>query len=270
MIIIGEKINGFVPKTKVAIDAKDHDYIREIAVGQTECGADYLDICAGTDPDIELETMKWLIEDTQAVSDLPLTLDSPDPDILLQCIPLCNKEGIINSVSMESGKIEKIFPVIADTGWKVICLTDNDEGIPDDPDKKFEIAKQIVAKADEYGISHDRLLFDPLVTTLATKPDSMANFAKGVRMIKEAFPDVHITSGLSNISFGLPYRRGINSAFAVLAIEAGMDSAIMDPLSEPLLGAVRSVNYLLGNDDWGMAFLTDFRKGLFPVKPKAN
>ena len=135
--------------------------------------------------------------------------------MLLECIPLCNKPGIINSVSMEEGKIEAIFPVIADTEWKVIALTCNDEGIPDEPKGKLEIARQIIAAAQRYDISQDRIFIDPLVTTLATKQDSLLNFVETIRLIKQEVPQVHFTSGLSNISFGIPFRRGINMMFFV-------------------------------------------------------
>ena len=101
MIVIGEKINGFIPKTLAAIESQDADYIRELARGQEENGADYLDICAGVSSDKELETMKWLIELAQEASDLPLCLDSSSPAILVETMKLVDKPGIINSVSLE-------------------------------------------------------------------------------------------------------------------------------------------------------------------------
>ena len=266
MIIIGEKLNGFIPKTLAAIEAKDEGYIKEIIAGQVAGHADYLDICAGVEAEREMEVMEWLIGLAQANSDLPLCLDSSDPQILLDCMKLANKPGMINSVSMEDGKIEAIFPAIADTEWKVVALTCNNDGIPDDPPTKLAIAKEIMAECDKYGIDHDRVFIDPLVTTLATKGDSMANFMEGVRLIKEEFPRVHFTSGLSNISFGMPARRCINMQFACLAMCAGMDSAIMDPMSADLQGAVAATAALLGQDEWCMNYLTMYRENLLPVK----
>lgn len=268
MIIIGEKINGFIPKTLKAIEAKDADYIKEIAIGQQEAGADYLDICAGVAPDIEMETMVWLIELAQEVSDLPLCLDSSSTQILLDCMPLCKKEGLINSVSMEEGKVEAIFPAIQGTKWGVVALTCNNEGIPDDPPTKLKIARELVEAAEKYDISQDRIFIDPLVTTLGTKSDSLLNFVDGVRLIHEEFPNVHFTSGLSNISFGMPYRRGINTQFLCLAMNAGMDSAIMDPMDPYMQATMFATNALLGNDDYCMDYLEAYRDGLFPVKPK--
>lgn len=267
MIIIGEKINGFIPKTLKAIEDKDADYIRTLAKGQEEAGADYLDICAGTIPDSEMETMVWLIELAQEASSLPLCLDSSNTQILLDCIPLCKKPGLVNSVSMEGDKTEVIFPAIAGTGWGVIALTCNNDGIPDDPPTKLIIARQIIAQAREHGIADNRLFIDPLVTTLATKQDSLQNFVEGIRVIHEEFPEVHFTSGLSNISFGMPYRKAINMQFLSLAMAAGMDSAILDPLSADMQAAIHATNALLGNDEYCMEYLTAYRKGLFPVKP---
>ncbi|MCL2826049.1 MAG: methyltetrahydrofolate cobalamin methyltransferase [Eggerthellaceae bacterium] len=267
MIIIGEKINGFIPKTLAAIEAKDAEYIKSIAIGQAEGGADYLDICAGVAPELERDTMKWLIGIAQEACDLPLCLDSTDPEVLLEMMELANKPGLLNSVSMENDKCDKIFPAIADTTWGVVALTCNNEGIPDDPAVKIVIARQIVALAREHGIDDTRLFIDPLVTTLATKGDSMHNFTEGIRLIHDEFPKVHFTSGLSNISFGMPFRKAINQQFLCLAMAAGMDSAIMDPMSADMQATLHATNALLGNDDYCMEYLQAFREGLFGKKP---
>lgn len=268
MIIIGEKINGFIPKTLQAIEARDEAYIKEIALKQQECRADYIDICAGVAPDIEMETMEWLIGLVQEVCTIPISLDSSDPQIILDCIPLCNQPGLINSVSMEEGKVDKIFPVIADTEWKVVALTCNQDGIPDDADTKFAIAKDIMDAAKKYGIPADRVYIDPLVTTLGTKSDSMVSFVEAIKLILAEYPDVHITSGLSNISYGMPYRRGINMQFLCLTMNAGMDSAILDPMDPFMQTVIYATDALLGNDDYCMEYLDAYREGLFPVKPE--
>ena len=268
MIIIGEKINGFIPRTKQAIDAHDDEYIKEIAKGQEETHADYLDICAGTDAESEKETMEWLIGLAQEVSTLPLCIDSSNPELIVELMPLCNKPGMINSVSMEEGKIETIFPAVADKDWKIVALTCDNDGIPDDAPTKLKIADELVAAADEYGIAHDRLFIDPLVTTMATKSDSLLNFCEGIRVIHEKYPDVHFTSGLSNISFGMPYRKAINMQFLSLAMNAGMDSAIMNPMSKDMQATLHATAALLGQDDFCMEYITAYNEGLFPVQPE--
>ncbi|MCL2339279.1 MAG: dihydropteroate synthase [Actinomycetia bacterium] len=272
MIIIGEKINGFIPKTLEAIKAKDAEYIKTIAKGQTDGGATYLDICAGVAPEIEKETMTWLIDIVLDTVDTPICLDSSDPAMLVDMWNYVQSkasgrqkdEGVINSVSMEEGKCEVIFPAIAAAkGWNIVALTCNNDGIPDDPPTKALIANQMVDAAASYGITADRLFIDPLVTTLATKGDSMSNFTGGIKLIKEAHPTVHFTSGLSNISFGMPYRKVINTQFLCMAMAAGMDSAIMDPMSRDMLATLYATDALLGNDEYCMEYLSAYRDGLF-------
>ncbi|MCL2889272.1 MAG: methyltetrahydrofolate cobalamin methyltransferase [Eggerthellaceae bacterium] len=267
MIIIGEKINGFIPKTLAAIEARDADYIRSIAISQSEAGAHYLDICAGTSPDRERETMEWLIATAQEVSDLPLCLDSSDPLVLLEMMALAKKPGLLNSVSMEEGKCEKIFPAIQGSGWGAIALTCNSSGIPEDPQVKLAIAREIISLARQHGIDDSRLFIDPLVTTLATKQDSLPNFTEAIRLIHEEFPRVHFTSGLSNISFGMPCRKAINQQFLCLAMAAGMDSAIMDPTQAHMQTALYATKALLGNDEYCMDYLQAYRRGAFETKP---
>ena len=266
MIIIGEKINGFVPKTLEAIKAHDDEYIKYIAKAQADAGATYIDVCAGVEPEIEHETMKWLMDLVQSVTDTPLCIDSPDPQVVVDMMPYANEVGCLNSISMEGNKCDVILPAIAGTEWKVVALTCDDDGIPDDPKVKYEIAKKIMAKVDEYGVDHDNILFDPLVTTLGTNQESMVSFIKTMQMIKEAFPDVHITSGLSNISYGLPYRKAINMQFLSLCMYNGMDSAIMDPMSQDMLAAMYATEALMGEDPYCKGYLTAFRNKLFGQK----
>ena len=263
MIIIGEKINGFIPSTLAAIEARDEAKIRELARTQAETGATYIDVCAGTAPEVERETMEWLINLVQDEVDTPLCIDSSDPQVIIDMIPLANKEGLLNSVSMEDNKCETLFPKIGDTGWKVVGLTCDSSGIPDDPKVKFDIAKQIITIAEANGIAHDRILIDPLVTTLATKQDCLLSFTEAMRMILAEYPDVHITSGLSNISFGMPFRKAINMQFLALTMAQGMDSAIMDPTSKDMQAVLHAVNALMGKDEYCMAYLESFREGLF-------
>jgi 5-methyltetrahydrofolate--homocysteine methyltransferase len=275
MIIIGEKINGFIPKTLAAIEAKDESYIQGIAKAQVEGDADFLDICAGTAPDVEREALRWLIDIALATVDVPLCLDSSDPQMLIDRYDYVRQQatgaqassGLINSVSLEEGKCEAIFPHIADSAWGVIALTCDNNGIPDDPNIKLTLARELIKRANDAGIVTERIYIDPLVTTLATKQDSLRNFTEAIALIKAEFPAVHFTSGLSNISFGMPFRKAINTQFLCLAMEAGMDSAIMDPTSPDMQATLHATDALLGNDEYCMEYLQAFRDGLFGVKP---
>jgi 5-methyltetrahydrofolate corrinoid/iron sulfur protein methyltransferase len=261
MIIIGEKINGSIPSVAKAIEAKDEKYIRRLAKRQAEAGADYIDVCASVSDDRELETMKWLIDLVQDTVDTPICIDSPNPRICVACIPFCNKPGIINSVSLEGEKIDVIFPVIAETDWQVIALLCDNRGIPSTVEKRLDIARDLMSRADEYGIEHSRIYIDPLVIALATDCETMAKFVSCTKQIKEWYPDVHVTSGLSNISFGLPARKIINMAFMVLAMNSGMDSAIVDPVNSDMLGIILATDALIENDEYCLKYIKAFRQG---------
>lgn len=262
MIIIGEKINGSIPSTVKAITERNEAYIRELALKQTEFGADYLDVCAGTTPESERDTLKWLIRLIQDTVDTPLCIDSADYSIILDMLPFVNKPGLINSVSEERGKCSLLLPEIASTEWKVIALTCDDHGISMDPLVKFNIAVTMLEKAKTLGITEDRMFIDPLVTTLATSGEALLSFTETMRLIKERYPDVHITSGLSNISFGMPFRKAINQQFLCLSMASGMDSAILDPTSVDMRNTLYSTEALLGKDRMCRKYIQAYRKGI--------
>lgn len=265
MILIGEKINGSIPSAGKAIAARDADWIRNLAKIQSEANADYIDVCASVNVN-ELETMKWLIDQVQETCDTRICIDSPDPQICADAIAFCKKPGLVNSVSLEGNKIDIIFPAIADTRWGCVALLCDDKGIPKSAEKRLEIFDKIMERAKEYNIKPNRLYIDPLVEGLATSGDSLLVFAETCRGIKERYPDVHITSGLSNISFGLPVRKMINLSFMVLAMNAGMDSAIVDPTNRDMMGVIYATDALLGNDDFCMEYIGAYRENLFGPK----
>ncbi|MDR2770753.1 MAG: methyltetrahydrofolate cobalamin methyltransferase [Clostridiales Family XIII bacterium] len=262
MIIIGEKINGSIPSVAEAIKNRDEAFIRDLAVRQAQYGADYIDICAGTSPSVERDTLKWLMSVVQDAVDIPLSIDSADPKAIVDVLPHAKRPGLINSASDEGGKCEIIFPVIAAGKWNCIALTCDNNGIPTDPDVKYRVAQTLMEKAQKYGIAPERIFIDPLVNSIATVPHAVTSFLEATRNIKAAFPDVRITSGLSNISFGMPIRKSINLTFLVLAMSAGMDSAIMDPTSIDIRTALYAAEMLLGLDEYCVEFLDAYREGI--------
>ena len=262
MIIIGEKLNGSIPSMGKAIAARDESRIREIARLQSEAGAHYLDVCASVQVDAEVETLKWMLDLVQSESDVPICLDSPSAETLVKALPFCKKPGIINSVSGEGNKMDLIFPVIADTTWGCVALLCDDRGIPKTVEQRMETLEAIMAKAKQYNIVPSRLYIDPLVVTLSTNETALTAFAECTRQIKALYPDIHITSGLSNISFGLPTRKLINMAFMVLAMGAGMDSAIVDPTNRDMLGIMYAADALLENDEYCLEYISAYKEGL--------
>ena len=176
----------------------------------------------------------------------------------MAAIPFCKRPGLINSVSLEGDKIDTIFPVIADTDWECVALLCDNDGIPDSVERRMKIFFGIMEKAKQYGIAPSRLHIDPLVVTLGTDQTALTVFADCCRRIKYEYPEIHITSGLSNISFGLPVRKNINQAFMVLAMNAGMDSAIVDPTNKNMIGMIYATNALLERDEYCLQYIDKF------------
>lgn len=266
MIIIGEKINGSIPSVAKAIEARDEEFIKDLAIKQTEVGADFLDVCASVKDEIELETMKWLIDLVQSVSDTPIAVDSPNAAICAEASQFCNKPGLINSVSLEGDKIEQVFPLIADTKWEVVALLCDDTGIPKTAEQRIDIFKAIMAQAKEYGIAPSRIHIDPLVEMLCTSEEGVLMILDVMREIKKLEPDVHITGAMSNVSFNLPYRRIVNMGFTVLAMQAGLDSAVLDPLDRDLRGIIYATEALLANDEYCMDYIEAYREDIFGIQ----
>jgi len=267
MIIIAEKLNGSIPPCARAIAARDEVYIKDMAKRQADAGADFLDIHAGVNEG-ELDTLKWMIETAQGATDCPIAVDSPDVRAIIGAMPYCNRPGVFNSVSLEGGKADIAFPILAkpeNSKWGVMALLNGETSIPKTVAERMEVFRKIMAKANEHGIGEERIYIDPLVEMLCTADDG-----KGILMVLEVMrrirsenPKVHICGAISNVSYNLPARRLVNQAFAVLAVGAGMDCAILDPLSRDLRGMIYAVEAMMGLDDYCAEYTSAFRGGLF-------
>jgi 5-methyltetrahydrofolate corrinoid/iron sulfur protein methyltransferase len=260
VIIIGEKINGTIPSVKNAIAERNEQFIRDLAIKQTEAGANYLDVCASTAPEYEVETLVWLMNLVQDTVDTPLCIDSPNANVIKEVLKYARRPGLINSVSEEGDKCEVIFPLIEGTEWQVIALTCDNRGIPSDVETRVEITKRIVEKAQKHGISPDRIHIDPLVLALSADNKSLLNFTETLKQVKDLYPTIKVTSGLSNISFGMPLRKIVNQGFLTIALYAGMDSAILDPANRDMMATLLATEALLGRDRLCRNFSNAFRK----------
>lgn len=268
MIIIGEKINGAIPSIQKAIAEHDRKLIAERTRQQAEAGAHFLDCAPSTAPEIEYETMCWLIDIMQEAAQLPLCIDSPDAKLLARILEegRVTKEGMVNSVNEEGDKCETIFPLIAGTDWQVIGLTCDRDGIPSDPEKKIDIAKRIIDKADHYGVAPENLHIDPCVMALSTMPSAMRDFERCIRGIHEYAPGVKVTGAVSNISFEMPARKFVNMNCMAYAIAAGLDSAIIDPCSVEMISTVYACEALTEKDKSGRKYNRAYRQGKIGVK----
>lgn len=267
LIIIGEKLNGAIPSVGKAIAARDEDFIRDLVRRQVAVGVDYLDVCAGTSADEELDALSWLIDMVQDETDTKLCVDSPNAKIIEAVLPRVKQCGLINSVSGEGDKCEVIYPLLKDNDWCVVALTCDNDGIPETAQKKVDIAEALIQKAAEYDIEPDRIFIDPLVLSLSAVNDCMLQFMESVQGIKKRYPTVKTVSGLSNISYGMPYRKIVNMNFLTLALSAGMDSAIIDPENRDMIATMYAVEALLNQDKHCRQYNKAFRQGKFgPAK----
>ena len=268
MIIIGEKINGAIPSIKQAIAEKNEALIIERTLAQAAAGANFLDCAPSTATQIEYETMVWLIGLMQSCTDVKLCIDSPNADLLARIIEEghLKRPGMVNSVNEESNKCETIFPLIAGTAWEVVGLTCDQDGIPADPQKKVDIAKRIIDKADKFGVAPKNLHIDPCVMALATMPSAMNDFVYCIENIHAYAPEIKVTGAISNISFDMPARKYVNMNCMSYAIAAGLDSAIMDPCSQDMMGTIYACEALRMTDKGGRKYNRAYRKGLFGQK----
>ena len=261
MMIIGEKINGTRKQVGAAIKERDTVLIERLALEQVEAGAAYLDVNAGTGPEREAEDLIWLIHTVQQAVDVPLCLDSPNAATLKLAIREVDQQPMINSISGEPERLEHVLPLVAEHQCPVILLALDDKGIPKTVDDRMDIIDRLVSVTRESGIADEKLYIDPLIMAISTGDDAGFIACETMRRVGQKYPDAHLTGGLSNMSFGSPARKYINQAFLVLALEAGMDSAIMDPSSPGIAPLLLAAGAVLGRDRFCNRYNRAWRAG---------
>ena len=263
MLIIGEKINTSLCGVEEAVKTRDKDFIQNLAKRQVDSGADVLDINVGTRIHSEVKDMKWMIGIVQEVVDVPLCVDSPRPEAVKVGLAECKGKAMVNSITAEKKRMEELLPLIERFGCKIIALTMDDRGIPEDIERRYEIADKLIGALTKAGISLSDIHIDPLVRPVSTDSSSGLIVLKSIEKIMSSFEHVHTICGLSNISFGLPKRDVLNKSFLLLAMSMGLDSAILDPLDREMMAMVRAGEVLLGKDEYCLKYLTSFREGKF-------
>jgi 5-methyltetrahydrofolate corrinoid/iron sulfur protein methyltransferase len=260
--IIGEKINGTRKTVGAAVAERDADLIASLAARQAQAGATWIDVNAGTRSDREPDDLVWLVKTVQAATDVPLCLDSANPEALTAALAVTERTPLINSISGEPSRLESVLPLARDHGCPVIALALDDGGIPADSEGRLVIVRRLIEATRDAGIADDHVYIDPLVMTISTDITAAQNAIRTISAIRSEFPDSHITSGLSNISFGLPARHLANRTFLTLAVAAGQDSAILDPLDRELRATLIATELLLGRDRHCRGYTKAFRAGL--------
>jgi 5-methyltetrahydrofolate--homocysteine methyltransferase len=247
-VIIGERINPSGRKI-LAEEMKRGDYrrVEADAVAQVEAGAHMLDVNAGIPLADEPAILAEAIKLVQSITDVPLSIDSSIVAALESGLAVYQGKALVNSVTGEEERLESVLPLVARHNAAVVAISNDETGISEDPDVRFEVARKIVERAADYGIHHSDVVVDPLVMPIGAINSAGRQVMHIVRRLREELK-VNTTCGASNISFGLPNRNGINGAFLTMAIGAGMTSAITNPLHAEVMQAVLGADVMMGHD----------------------
>ncbi|MBA5850120.1 homocysteine S-methyltransferase family protein [Clostridium sp. cel8] len=257
--IVGERINPTgKPKYKEELKRGSTDYICKQAVLQKNEGADILELNVGLPEINEIEMMKKAITAIQKVSYLPISIDSPDPEVLEAAVRIYRGKPLINSVDGKEEKMNAVFPIVKKYGGCVIALTLDEEGIPTTAEKRFEIAKKIISRAKEFGISKKDIIFDCLALTVSAQQKEVMETIKAVKMIREEL-GAKTVLGVSNVSFGLPNRKLLNRTFLLMALQAGLDLPIMNPNDQGMKDTIAAFEVLANRDKDSKNFIEKYK-----------
>ena len=256
-VIIGEKLNptGMKKLGQALVDG-NMEYVMQLAQRQVAWGADVLDINVGHPQIDEIAMMRIVVEAVRSVVDVPLCIDSNDPQILEAGLKVAPGKPLVNSVNGEEKQMASVLPIVKDRGAAVIGLTIADEGIPPTAELRLAAAGRIIERAAKIGIPAEDIIIDPLVMTVGHDFKAALVTIKSIELIKKEY-GVNMSLGASNVSFGLPDRHSVNSAFLALAIQAGVTCSITDPIK--LGSSIRAIDLLLGKDANSIRYLKYFR-----------
>lgn len=259
-VIIGERINPTGRKL-LAEEMKNGDYSRveSEAIAQVEAGAHMLDVNAGIPLADEPRILAEVVQLVQSVTDVPLSIDSSIVDALAAGLAAYKGKALVNSVTGEEERLEAVLPLVAKHGAAVVAISNDETGISEDPDVRFAVAEKIVNRAADHGIPRKDVVVDPLVMPIGAIPTAGRQVFSLTSRLREELA-VNTTLGASNVSFGLPNRIGINSAFLAMAAASGLTSAITNPLEREILQAVMAANVLNGVDADCVSWIKEYRQ----------
>lgn len=258
-VIIGERINPTGRKDLLReLKEGKYDIVRSDALAQIEAGAKIIDVNAGVPGEDEEPILKDMMYAVMEVTDAPLCIDTADNTALETALSIYEGKALINSVNGEEERLESVLPLVKEYDASVIGLCMDDDGIPATPDDRLKVAAKIIERADQYGISADRIIIDPLALTMGSDHNAGRISIETIQKVVEEF-GVNVTMGCSNISFGMPDRAVINSNFIAMSILAGMTAPITNPLEEEVVLAIRAADLVMGRDDFGMNWIKAYR-----------
>jgi 5-methyltetrahydrofolate--homocysteine methyltransferase len=257
--IVGERINPTGrPSLTAELVAGDVSTVQADAIAQVRAGARVLDVNAGIPGFEEAELLSRVVRAVLEVVDVPLCIDSSTPEALEAAIPIARGKVLVNSVTAERESLDRLLPLVKRHGAAVIGMANDEDGISMDPVVRLAAARRVVEGALDHGIGREDVVIDPLAMPIGAAPDAATAMLETIRLIRDEL-GVNVCCGASNISFGMPDRRGIDAAFLAMMIAAGMNAAITNPLHRETRKAVRAADLLLGRDAFGAAWIADHR-----------
>jgi 5-methyltetrahydrofolate--homocysteine methyltransferase len=263
-VIIGERINPTGRKILAAeMSAGDFSRVAADALAQVEAGAHMLDVNAGIPLVDEPAILARAVQLVQSITDVPLSIDSSIVAALAAGLAVYKGKPLINSVTGEEERLEAVLPLVKKYGAAVVAISNDETGISEDPDVRFEVAKKIVHRAQDYGIPVSDVIVDPLVMPIGAINKAGVQVMRLVRRLQHELK-VNSTCGASNVSFGLPGRDGINSAFLTMAIANGLTSAITNPLHGDIVRACMGADVMMGHDPDCANWIRKFRESAPP------
>ncbi len=261
MLVIGELLNSTRKQIRKAVEEKDATLLQDLAKKQVAAGASWIDVNAGAFAADEVEKLVWMIQTVRAVTDAPLSIDSPRPAAVEKGLSLAGKDPFLNSITAETERYKSLIPFIRKYDTRVVALSLDDNGMTDDMGKVFAVADGLIKRLEDDGVPPDHIFVDPLIRPVSTNSAYGAGALAILERITARHPQVHKTCGLSNVSYGLPKRKLVNQVFMAMAIAMGLDSAIIDPLDPRMMAAVFAAEALVGRDQFCMSYITAERDG---------
>lgn len=264
MLIIGERINATRKRIGEAVTKRDADFIREEARKQVEAGAHLLDVNGGIAGQ-EVDNLSWLVNIVQEAVQVPLCLDSADPEALRQALPLCRMQPMINSITNDPERFEAVLPLITKFNAKVIALCLAAGAPPTGLEDRVATAVTLVQRLEAAGVPAGNIYVDPCVFPISTGSQHGPAVLDAIGRIRAQCPGVHTSAGVSNVSYGLPVRKLLNEVFLLMLLGRGMDAAIIDPCDAGLMAGILAAEALGGCDAHCMGYLRAYRSGKLEI-----
>jgi 5-methyltetrahydrofolate--homocysteine methyltransferase len=261
MLMIGDRIDATRKYIAGAIMTENRDFIQSEVKAQVAAGAAYLNVNTAIFAKEERRYLRWVIETVQACTDLPLCIDSSDPETIAAVLPLLAKPPMINGLTLEPGRLGSLLPLVAERQTRVIASCQAAEAVAETREAKVRIAGELIETLTAAGVALGAIYIDPLVYALSANAHAARETLSAIERIMQAFPGVHTTCCLSTVSYGLPARKLLHRTFLAAAMERGLDSAIVDPTDPELYATLKAGELVTGRDHFCLGYIRAFKEG---------